>query len=139
MPTIVLAAQDAAGNDLGTVRVTMDGQPFVDKVDGKPLSLNPGVHHFVFESPGLPSVEKSRVVSQGEKDRRERVVLGNAPPTAVAAPVPALEMPPSQLQIDTGPLASAAGTFAAPQPAAPVAQPANMGVRLSAETTTPMR
>jgi len=139
MPTIVLAAQDAAGNDLSTVRVTMDGQPFVDKLDGKPLSLNPGVHHFVFESPGLPSVEKSWVVSQGEKDRRERVVLGNALPIAVAAPVPASVLPPSQLQIDTGPLSPAASTSTSPQPMAPVAQPANMGMRLSAETTVPMQ
>jgi serine/threonine-protein kinase len=97
MPSIVFEAKDAAGNDLAAVTVTMDGQPFADKLDGAPRQLDPGEHRFVFNAQGLPPIEKVVVVREGDKTRHERVVLGapvvQAPakeePVAPATPAPA--------------------------------------------------
>lgn len=35
MPSLVFEAKDRAGNDLGAVRVTMDGQPLAEKLDAR--------------------------------------------------------------------------------------------------------
>jgi len=93
MPTLILEATDLAGNDLAAVSVTMDGQPFADRLDGTQRPLDPGEHRFVFDAPGLPSTEKRLVIREGDKARHERVVLGTpaqAPervaPIAPAAP-----------------------------------------------------
>jgi hypothetical protein len=75
-PTVVLEAIDAAGNDLSAVRVTLDGQPLADKIDGAAIAVDPGEHHLVFETEGQPSVEKTVVLREGEKGRRIRAVLG---------------------------------------------------------------
>jgi hypothetical protein len=89
VPTVVLVANDAAGKDLTSVRVMLDGQPWLDKLDGKAAFLNPGAHQFHFESDGVPAKDESVVISEGEKNRRIVVVL--APPPVehpLAAPVP---------------------------------------------------
>jgi hypothetical protein len=82
IPTIVFEAQDAAGNDVSAVRVTMDGEALADKLAGTALEVDPGEHVFAFQADG-PSVERRLIIHQGEKNRRERIVLG-AP--AVASP-----------------------------------------------------
>ncbi len=77
-PTLVLAARDAAGNDLVAVTVTMDGQPFADRLPGTPLPVDPGEHTFVFQTPGQPPLEKRLVIRENEQGRREGVTLGGA-------------------------------------------------------------
>ena len=54
------------------VKVTMDGQPFAERLDGTPLPVDPGKHKFLFESPGLPRTTKVLVIKAGEQ-RGERV------------------------------------------------------------------
>jgi hypothetical protein len=95
MPTLVLAATDAAGNDLPAVGVTMDGTPLGHPLDGRPLAIDPGPHTFRFDVPGQPTVERVFVLREGEKDRRERVVLGEVPavPPPPAIPAPAATPP----------------------------------------------
>jgi hypothetical protein len=90
IPTIVFVAKDAAGNDLSSVTVRMDGKPLLDSLDGTPSSLDPGAHSFAFETAGQAPVIKAFVVQEGEKDRRERIVFGaavatDAPPVSVTA------------------------------------------------------
>ena len=102
MPTLVLGAKDGAGNDLYDVRVSMDGAPLTSRLDGRPLSIDPGEHAFTFEIDGTAPVEKKLVLREGEKDRHESVVLG--PPPAPPAPAPSLAMP----QLPPPPPASAA-------------------------------
>jgi hypothetical protein len=87
MPTLVLAARDTAGNDLLDVNVTMDGAPLATALDGRPLSVDPGPHVFRLEAPGLPPIERQLVLREGEKSRRESVVLG-VPRAAPAPPAP---------------------------------------------------
>ncbi|HEY1697231.1 MAG TPA: hypothetical protein VGG39_33955 [Polyangiaceae bacterium] len=80
MPTLILAAKDGTGNDLSDVTVTMDGAPLLATLDGRPARIDPGEHVFVFTRAGQPPVEKRLVLREGERDRREEVVLGPVPP-----------------------------------------------------------
>lgn len=80
MPTLVFEAKDAAGNDLSAVRVTMDGHPLVERLEGTALSIDPGEHKFSFETSGQPTVAKQFVIRAGEKDRRERITFGASAP-----------------------------------------------------------
>jgi hypothetical protein len=84
IPTLVFDAKDALGNDLLAVTVTMDGKPLADRLEGTAISLDPGAHSFHFETAGHAPVDKSFVLHEGEKDRREKIVFGAA--AAVSAP-----------------------------------------------------
>jgi hypothetical protein len=75
-PTIVFDVKDATGNDLVAVSVTVDGKPLVDRLEGKALKADPGEHIFLFQAPGRPVVSRRFVLKEGEKNRRERVVIG---------------------------------------------------------------
>jgi hypothetical protein len=89
LPTVVAVAIDAAGNALVDVKVTVDGAPFQDKIDGRAVPLNPGVHAFKFEAADGTKAEKQIIVAEGEHEKRISVTLGNAaaaPPAGAAAP-----------------------------------------------------
>jgi hypothetical protein len=73
LPTVVLGAVDGDGNDLVDVRVKVDGQPLVSRLDGKALALDPGKRVLVFERDGAPPLTREVVVKQGEKDRKIEV------------------------------------------------------------------
>jgi hypothetical protein len=76
LPSIVFEAKDPAGNDLSAVKVTMDGQALTDKLDGASVAIDPGDHAFTFETPGQPTVQKSFVIREAEKERHERIQFG---------------------------------------------------------------
>ena len=76
IPTLVLQAKDANGNDVSRVVVTIDGQPFADHLDGTAIPLDPGDHTFAFSVEGQPTLERRLVVYEGEAGRRERIQLG---------------------------------------------------------------
>src|SRR5580704_4789846 len=89
IPTLIFEAKDGAGNDLGAVKVTMDGALLAERLDGTALPIDPGEHTFVLETPGLPLVEKHFVLREGQKGRHETVTFvppAPAPPTAQPAP-----------------------------------------------------
>lgn len=81
-PTIVFDARDGDGHDLAEVKVSVDGRPFADRLDGIALPVDPGEHAFTFEMAGAPPTTQRFVLRQGEKARRERIVLGPPPPIA---------------------------------------------------------
>jgi hypothetical protein len=83
MPTIVFEVKDGAGRDLSAVKVSMDGQPLAERLEGTALSIDPGVHTFAFEAAGQPKVEKQLVIREGQKGRREPVTIGAAGAKAV--------------------------------------------------------
>jgi hypothetical protein len=93
VPTVAFAVQDADGNDLSAVTVSLDGQPLADKLDGKAIDVDPGEHLFRFESAGQPTVEKRLVIVEGEKNRRERITMGEPKPAPVVAVVPVAPPP----------------------------------------------
>lgn len=67
--TIIVSAKDGKGSDLSEVKVTMDGKPLVDRLDGKPLPIDPGEHVFVYEASGFQAVEQRVVINASEKNR----------------------------------------------------------------------
>jgi hypothetical protein len=76
MPTIVFEVKDPSGNDVSAARVSMDGQPLVDRVTGGAVSIDPGEHRFAFDDAnGVSHAEQTVVVREGDHDRRIRAVL----------------------------------------------------------------
>jgi len=90
-PTIVFVVKDASGKDVSAVKVTVDGQPLVDTLDGTELPVDPGRHVFTFTVAGLAPVSATLVLAAGDKDRRERIAVGGGP--AVTAPIGAPAAP----------------------------------------------
>jgi hypothetical protein len=94
IPTLLFSVKDPSGKDVTEVKVTMDGQPLVDTLDGSPIEVDPGVHTFTFTAdPWAPATVKLDIGS-GEKRRLERVTLARAGGAAVA-PVPPPAAPPA--------------------------------------------
>jgi hypothetical protein len=75
-PTVVFDAKDASGADLSSVRVSIDGRTVVEKLDGAPVPVDRGEHHFTFETDGRSSVTITLVIKEGEKQRRVSVTVG---------------------------------------------------------------
>jgi hypothetical protein len=85
-PSIVFEVKDARGNDLSDVRVQLDGQPFVDRIDGTARPVDPGSYRFVFDAADGAHAEQAIMVREKQKDTRVRVVLGTADATPMASP-----------------------------------------------------
>jgi hypothetical protein len=88
-PTVVFEVKDGAGNDLSDVEVTVDGDATVHSLDGTALRIDPGEHVFVFHAAGQAPVSRRLMLTEAEKERRERIIIG-APTAlrAVAGPLP---------------------------------------------------
>jgi hypothetical protein len=86
MPQIVFSARDASGNDLVDVKVTIDGAPLVDRLDGSSVKVDPGPHVFVFTWERHPAVTKRLVLAEHDHARREVVVFGSAATVESASP-----------------------------------------------------
>jgi hypothetical protein len=81
MPSIVLGAKDGA-QDVVDVKVSLDGKPLAEKLDGKPLPMDAGEHTITFERQGRPAVQSKVVLHAGEKNRAISVQLGAEPNAA---------------------------------------------------------
>ena len=93
-PTIVFDARDGEGHDVTDVTVEVDGRTVAKRLDGLALAVDPGPHTFTFEAPGHhPKVTQKFVLREGEKGRRERILLGGPAPM-----VAALEAGPARMQ-----------------------------------------
>ncbi len=88
-PTIIFDAKDGSGRDLSLVNVTVDGAPLAEKLEGTALPVDPGEHVFVFTEPDQAPVTKTFVLKEGDKERRERVVVGPALMPAATSPTSA--------------------------------------------------
>ncbi len=90
LPGVVLTAKNAAGGYLIDVKVTIDGQPLVSKLDGRAVPVNAGPHLFHFEAADGSRVEQQVFVREGDKNQQVTVALGAAaPPPSAATPSPA--------------------------------------------------
>jgi hypothetical protein len=76
LPSVTLNATDASGRELIDVAVLLDGKPLVAKIDGKAVSVNPGVHVFTFQTIGAAASEERVIVSEGDKAKR---IVGHFP------------------------------------------------------------
>jgi hypothetical protein len=98
IPGIVFVTRDGSGADLAAVKLSIDGAVYADRLDGRVIELDPGEHDFRFEVAGQAPVAQRFVLHEGERNRREIVVIGGvstAPaagqtesPAAVAEPKP---------------------------------------------------
>jgi hypothetical protein len=76
LPSVVISAKDSQGHDITDLKVTVDGQPFIDKLDGKPIAVDPGEHLFRYERPGQAPQEDKVVIQAGQKNRALAVSYG---------------------------------------------------------------
>ncbi len=76
LPSVAIRARDAAGHDLADVRVTVDDEVFVERLDGRALVIDPGAHTFRFTAAGMPEVTQKLLLHEREKGRLVDVVLG---------------------------------------------------------------
>lgn len=86
-PTVVLGAKDGT-KDLIDVKVSVDGVPLTEKLDGKPIPMDLGQHTFKFEYQGQTK-EETVVIGAGQKGRNIAVVFGGATPGPTPGPSPA--------------------------------------------------
>jgi hypothetical protein len=86
LPTVVLAAKNTAGADLVDVRVSVDGDPLLSKLEGQALAMNAGPHTFHFAGADGTSLDSRVVVKEGEKNQTVSVVLGAAAQSTPAVP-----------------------------------------------------
>ena len=82
LPSVVFAARDVTGGDLVHVRVLSDGAVLSEALDGKPVDVDPGEHHFRFEAEGFLPAEAHAVLRVGEKNRPVAVTLRPQAPAA---------------------------------------------------------
>jgi hypothetical protein len=82
-PTIVFDIKDPGGSDVVSAVVEMDGRVLADRLAGTALPIDPGEHTFSLQVPGYRTVARRLVIKEGEKSRRERIVLP-APAPAVS-------------------------------------------------------
>jgi hypothetical protein len=80
-PSVVVGAVDEGGHDTADVVVTLDGAPFLARLDGQARALDPGAHVLRFERKGLPFVEQKVILREGE---RRRVITVSFAPAAAA-------------------------------------------------------
>jgi hypothetical protein len=88
IPSVVFIVE-RDGNDVPDAKVSADGKPLTDKLDGAAFEFNPGAHRFRFEIDGFPPTEQTVVLRQLEKRRTVRVEFQTpraAPPVSPAAP-----------------------------------------------------
>ena len=67
------------------MHVTVDGALLTEKLEGRALRVEPGSHTFTFTAAGNPVVTETFVLKEGEKERRERIVIGAATKPGPAA------------------------------------------------------
>jgi hypothetical protein len=103
LPTIVFEAKAPNGMDVVAVRVEMDGDRLVDRLDGTALTVDPGEHAFAFKVAGKPTVARRLVLVEGEKDRRERVIVGDSVPPSDRGPRTQLPSSPPSPQASAWP------------------------------------
>jgi hypothetical protein len=90
-PTVVFTATNGEGRSLIAVRVTVDGVVVANRLDGRPLPVDPGDHLFGFDALGRITAEMRLTLHEGEKRVRHAVVLhteSGDPVAAVPAPEP---------------------------------------------------
>jgi hypothetical protein len=93
LPSVVFAVSDSDGVDLADVRVSADGRALADRLEGRAVTLDPGVYTLRFEAAGHAPAEQTVTVLEGQKQRLLRVRLvpgatGEVPSHESRAPAP---------------------------------------------------
>ncbi len=78
LPTLSFSAKGAEGDDLTDVKVSVDGNPLLEELDGSAVPVDPGKHSFRFDHEGEASVTQEILVNEGDKARRVEVRFGKS-------------------------------------------------------------
>jgi hypothetical protein len=91
LPTVVVRASSEAGDEVD-VTVLADGHVIAEKLDGRPIALDPGLHEMRYERAGAKPASERVVLAAGEKNRvlRARFELERAPAPGARPVAPAL-------------------------------------------------
>src|SRR5260370_13678131 len=117
VPTIVLRAQDPHGQDLSDVKVSLDGNPIADKIDGFPIEIDPGPHVLTGEHAGSKKLRQDIVVRTGDRNRTISLTFQDLEPIAPIPLVPPIVLGPPRTSpaawvfAGTGVAAAGVGTF----------------------------
>lgn len=105
-PSIIVQAT-LDGEDHPEVRVELDGELLTESTTGRSYDANPGIHKLRLTIDGLPPVDKTVVVREGEKLRIIQVPFQSAKPEAApptetkpATPEPRPLPPPAPVQME---------------------------------------
>jgi hypothetical protein len=97
IPSVVLAATDQGGKSLIDVQVTVDNEPFAQRLDGRPLQVDPGSHEFAFKGDKGTASQKV-VIGRGDHNRPITASLKSGGQKAVSSAdvfeAPVLPEPP---------------------------------------------
>jgi len=88
MPSVAIVANDEAGQPLSDVEVTMDGEQLTARLDGRSISVDPGMHDFSFRTPVGSVVDRRMAIALGERNRVIAVKLTSPKPAPAAPPAP---------------------------------------------------
>src|SRR4029453_18549414 len=66
VPSLSFEARGPDGRDTAEVRVVLDGQLLLERLDGKTHEVDPGTHTLSFEMAGRPAISQTVVVREGE-------------------------------------------------------------------------
>lgn len=92
-PSFVFDVRDERGADMSEVRVSMDGEPLLDKLDGKPVNVDVGPHVFTFAAG--PRYKEQRVQVLARTTEKNRILAVKLEPIAAASAGPADKRLPS--------------------------------------------
>jgi hypothetical protein len=87
LPSIVVVARNRAGSDLVDVSVVVDGETVRERLDAKPIVLDPGPHTVRLAHDGQV-LEQRILLREAERNRPVSVTFGEPPPALVPAPAP---------------------------------------------------
>jgi hypothetical protein len=86
-PSVVVAARDTNGKETLAVKVSIDGELALPKLDGKSFAIDPGVHQLKYEMDDGMAIDEEVAIREGEKNRVLYVNFHKpAPPDSAAAP-----------------------------------------------------
>lgn len=102
LPSVVVTAKTGRGADLVDVKVSVDGEPFVSKLDGQAIPMNAGSHSFHFETPDGTTLDQQVLLKEGEKNQSVAVVLGPIPPPPSARSAPSNGSESAPVSSDSG-------------------------------------
>lgn len=83
MPTVVVEGRDQKGEVVQQMRVFVDGELLVERLDGKAIPVDPGEHTFRFQLPGVVPKSTRVVILEGVKNQRVDAAFGTAKPRPV--------------------------------------------------------
>src|ERR1017187_9738326 len=78
LPTVVFSVRED-GKDLTNVEILCDGTLLTGTLDGKALPVDPGLHNFTFNVPGLALEGRLLLIREGERHRIINVDFGTSP------------------------------------------------------------